>query len=478
MSSFYWYDLETFGISPQYDRVAQFAGIRTDLNLNPVSEPDMFYCKTSADTFADPEACLITGITPQECDEKGVIEKVFFNKINDLFSEPHTCVVGYNSMRFDDEFIRYGFYRNLTDPYMREWANGNSRWDLIDLLRACYALRPQGIHWPMHEQGKPSFKLTDLTEANNLTHESAHDALSDVQATIQMSRLVKLKQPELFSYDLKLRDKNHVKSLLNWQFLKPIVHVSSKIPAERGCLAIMLPLAVHPKNANGIICYDLAYNPQDLFDLDIEDIRERIFTPQQDLPEDCPRIPLKTIHANKSPFVAPLSVLKNVDLQRIALDYPLNKKHLEQFKAFGDISNKAAEVFNQPFDGESDDVDAMLYSGFFTPQDKNLFNKIRSMDISRIQPSQFEFKDKRADELLFRYIARNNPESLSVADHKRWLQGIQQRLNIRFGESGVMLFEKIKMLRQQLDESQTHQQSILDSVEKYILDLIGKLRDL
>ena len=471
MSSFYWYDLETFGISPKLDRIAQFAGIRTDLNLNPIAEADMFYCKPAMDVLVDPESCLITGITPQECQRKGMLETDFMGKINDIFTEPQTCVVGYNSIRFDDEFIRYGNYRNLIDPYMREWANGNSRWDLIDLVRACYALRPEGINWPMHEEGKPSFKLTDLTAANNMSHTAAHDALSDVQATIQVAKLIKQQQPRLFDYCLKLRNKNQVKSLLNWQLLKPIVHISSKIPAQRGCLAIMLPLAIHPTNPNGIICYDLAHAPDDLFALDVEDIRDRIFTPQSELPEDCQRIALKTIHVNKSPIVAPLSVLKGVDLARIKLDFEINKKHLAQFKQQTSIIQKVQEVFNQPYDDAGEDVDTMLYSGFFSTQDKNNFQAIRNMDITEILKSDLKFKDKRADKILQRYIARNYPDSLTPDQYTAWLADINERVTHRFGEDAQQWFAKLDLLKStsQADE----QAQILDQVEQ---DTRDKLR--
>ena len=471
MSSFYWYDLETFGISPQYDRIAQFAGIRTDLNLNPISEPDMFYCKPSLDTIADPEACLITGITPQECNEKGLLEKDFMSKIDALFTEPQTCVVGYNSMRFDDEFIRYSNYRNLIDPYLREWANGNSRWDVIDLVRACYALRPEGVNWAYHEEGKPSFKLTDITEANNMTHTSAHDALSDVEATIQVAKLIKDKQPKLFDYSLQLRKKAHVKSLLNWQIMKPIVHVSNKIPAERGCLAIMLPLAIHPTNPNGVICYDLAYDPSDLFELDVEDIRDRIFTPQSELPEDCPRIALKTIHINKSPFVSPLSVLKDVDLARIKLDYTLNKAHLEKFKSAESLIQKVQAVFNQAFDNDTDDVDCMLYSGFFSPKDKSNFDAIRKLSIEDIKSAEFSFKDKRAETLLSRYIARNFPESLSVSENTQWLADVKARINLRYDVDAKLLIDKINFLRSNTKSAE--QLHILDLVKE---DTLNKLQ--
>ncbi len=473
MSSFYWYDLETFGISPSLDRIAQFAGIRTDLDLNPIGEPDMFYCKPALDTFADPEACLITGITPQECDKKGLLEKDFMEKINNIFSEPHSCVVGYNSMRFDDEFIRYSLYRNLYDPYRREWSNGNSRWDIIDVVRACYALRPEGINWAYHEDGKPSFKLTDLTEANNMTHTAAHDALSDVEATIQVARLLKSKQPKLFDYCLQLRNKKYVQSLLNWQLMKPIVHVSNKIPAQRGCLAIMLPLAIHPTNPNGVICYDLSVNPDDLFELDVEDIRDRLYTPQEDLPEGIARIPLKTIHSNKSPIVAPLGVLKDVDLDRIKLDYAVVKENLAKFKQQESLIQKVQAVFNQAFDNDSDDVDTMLYSGFFSPQDKQNFEFIRRSSIEQIKQADLKYKDKRAQKLVARFIARNYPESLSAKENSEWINDITHRINLRFGENAVLWFEKLQMLREAQGDNEKN--SILNLVEE---DMKAKLATL
>jgi exodeoxyribonuclease-1 len=367
-------------------------------------------------------------------------------------------------MRFDDEFIRYSNYRNLIDPYMREWANGNSRWDVIDLVRACYALRPEGVNWAFHEEGKPSFKLTDITDSNNMTHTSAHDALSDVEATIQVAKLIKEKQPKLFDYSLQLRKKAYVKNLLNWQFMKPIVHVSSKIPADRGCLAIMLPLAIHPTNPNGVICYDLAFDPNDLFELDVEDIRDRIFTPQSELPEDCPRIALKTIHINKSPFVSPLSVLKDVDLSRIKLDYAVNKTHLEKFKSAESMIQKVQAVFDQTFDNDSNDVDSMLYSGFFSPQDKNNFDAIRKLSFEGIQSTEFNFKDKRAKQLLVRYLARNYPESLSNQAQEEWLKDIRQRLSIRFGIDGQMWLEKLSLIKNA--ELSNEQIKILTLVEE------------
>jgi exodeoxyribonuclease-1 len=198
--TFYFHDYETFGISPAKDRPAQFAGIRTDADFNLIGEPLVVYCKPPADYLPDPEACLITGITPQKAMKDGLCEADFIRQIHEQFATPNTCVLGYNSIRFDDEVTRYTLYRNFYDPYAYAWQNGNSRWDILDMLRACYALRPEGIEWAFDEEGKPSFRLEKLTVTNGVAHANAHDALSDVLATIEMAKRVKKAQPKLFGY--------------------------------------------------------------------------------------------------------------------------------------------------------------------------------------------------------------------------------------------------------------------------------------
>jgi exodeoxyribonuclease-1 len=351
--------------------------------------------------------------------------------------------------------------------------NGNSRWDLIDIVRATYALRPENIEWPMHEPGKPSFRLEDLAKANGLVHESAHDALSDVEATIQMAKLIQKHQPKLFEFALKLRNKDTVRSLLNWQLLQPIVHVSNKIPAERGCLALMVPLAIHPSNKNGIICYDLHHDPTDLLELEIEDIQDRIYTPTADLPEGVERVHLKTIHLNKAPFVSPISVLKGVDLKRIGFDYALCQKHLAQIKNFAGIEKKAAAVFDQPFEGNIDDVDEMIYSGFFSFKERARFEAIRQLPSEQIpwdinaSPGD-DFTDVRAATLIQRYKARNFPESLSIEQQSLWQADSLHRLEQRYGEEFSMWFDHLNALRAQ--SKSTRDQEILDQVEQFVTD--------
>ncbi|MGA7439157.1 MAG: exodeoxyribonuclease I, partial [Luteibacter sp.] len=325
--TFFWHDYETFGADPRRDRPSQFAGIRTDAHLEIVGEPVMVYCKPPRDMPPQPAACLITGIAPQRAEREGLSEADFAAVVHEQLAMPGTCGVGYNSLRFDDEFTRHLLYRNFYEPYAREYENGNSRWDLIDLVRLCQALRPDGITWPTREDGTPSFKLEHLAAANQLKQDRAHDALSDVEALIGLARLIRTHQPKLWDWYFGLRRKQRVFEMLDVAAMTPVVHVSSRYPASRQCLTVVVPLSVHPSRAGEVIVYDLSVDPTDLLSLEPGDIADRVFTSRADLPEGVERIALRTIRANHAPALAPLSVLKGVDHARLGLDMALVDRH-------------------------------------------------------------------------------------------------------------------------------------------------------
>ncbi len=427
--SFYWHDYETFGATPMVDRPVQFAGVRTDADFNIIGEPLMIFCKPTEDYLPQPDACLITGITPQQALREGVPEAEFIARIHQEMALPGTCGVGYNSIRFDDEVTRYSLYRNFFDPYAREWQNGNSRWDLIDVMRMTRALRPDGIEWPSYDDGRPSMRLEDLTAANGLSHEAAHDALSDVYATIALAKLVKQAQPKLFDYALKLRDKRVAAQMFDVAKMKPLLHVSSKYPAERFNTALIAPLAMHPVNKNAVIVYDLSIDPTPLLALNPEQIAAKLYTPTSELAEGEQRIPLKLVHLNKSPMLAPATMLNKEEAARLSIVGDDCRTHLAMLRGADGLVAKVQAVFQQSAFEPLTDPDQMLYSGgFFGESDKQAMAQIRNCAPQALAELEPMFQDARLEEMLFRYRARNYPDTLSSEDKQRWIEFCGQRL--------------------------------------------------
>ncbi|MDE1949663.1 MAG: exodeoxyribonuclease I, partial [Burkholderiales bacterium] len=361
--SFYWHDYETFGRDPRRDRPSQFAGIRTNAELDEIGEPAMWFCRPAPDFLPDPEACLLTGILPQQALERGLPEREFAARIEAELAAPGTVGVGYNSIRFDDEVTRFMFWRSLIEPYGREWQNGCGRWDLLDTVRCAWALRPEGIEWPRHDDGRPSFKLEHLTAANGLAHEAAHDALSDVRATIALARLIRQRHPRLWEFCLKLRHKDAVRAEIGID--RPFVHLSGRYPVERGCMAVVWPIGQHPTNRNELIVWDLAQDPSELVALDAAAVRQRLYTRADELPEGVTRLPIKTLHVNQSPIV--IGNLKTVApvRERWGLDIDAALRHAEKARALGrSLDPLWAEVFRRAPAAAAPDVDQDLYGGF------------------------------------------------------------------------------------------------------------------
>jgi len=417
--TFYWHDYETWGADPRRDRPCQFAGVRTDADLNEIEEPVVLYCQPPLDQLPHPEAVLVTGITPQSAAREGLREAGFATAIHRLLSEPGTCGVGYNSLHFDDDVSRHLFYRNLIDPYGREWRNGNSRWDLIDVLRLAHALRPEGLEWPRREDGTASFKLEHLSLANGIEHAQAHDALADVRATIALARRLKQAQPRLFDFALKLRDKREARALLDRG--QPLLHVSARYPAALGCIAPVFPVAPHPTNSNAVICFDLRADPAQLLDLPLDVLRARLFTPREQRAEDAERVPLKGVHLNRAPMLAPMGTLDAAMAERWRIDPAQAERHAAVIRASAPaIAERVRALFSSEPPPETD-PELQLYSGpFLSDQDRRTLDQLRQLAPEALAAARPVFQDNRLPTLLFRYRARNWPETLSPDERDEW----------------------------------------------------------
>lgn len=470
-ATIYWYDFETFGTDPRRDRPSQFAGLRTDLELNIIAEPLTLYCQPAADFLPSPVSCLITGITPQQARDEGLPEAEFITRIVGEFAKPNTCVAGYNSIRFDDEMTRQLLYRNFFDPYEREWQQGNSRWDIIDMLRLCAAVRPEGIAWPRRADGSISFRLEDLTAANGIDFGQAHDALVDVKATIAMADLVRRQQPKLYDYVFSLREKRKVAAELDLHTRKPVVHVSGMYQAEHGRLALTMPICKHPGNNNGVIVYDLRVDPDSWLHLDAGAIRRRLFSPASELQEGEERIPLKTLHINRCPIVAPAAILEPAMARRLAIDLDACRRHWQKLVEQPDLAARLQEVWCEEKHEQEQDPDFMIYSGgFFSDADKALMRTLRGTPPTDLARLDLPFRDRRLPEMLFRYRARNYPETLDEEEQQRWQRFRRQRL-----QSDAARERYQHELDEAWERAEPNQHPVLEATEEYVKDLLSEL---
>ena len=471
--SFFWHDYETFGRVPRRDRPAQFGGLRTDAELNAIAEPVMWHCQPAPDFLPDPESVLLTGILPQQALLQGLPEHRFAVAIEHELAQEGTVGVGYNSIRFDDEVTRFMFWRNLIDPYGREWQNGCGRWDLIDVVRTCWALRPEGIEWPLHQTpellGRPSFKLEHLSAANGLQHASAHDALSDVHATLALARLIRQRQPRMWEFCLKLHKKDAVVAEMGVG--RPFVHVSGRYSVERGFIAVVWPFAPHPLNKNEVIVWDLAHDPRELATLDAETVRRRLYTRQDELPAGETRLPIKTVHINKSPIVIGKLRTLGAAADRWLLDIDAAMRHAAHAAALGRTLDALWPlVFARPVPTLPVDVDEDLYGGFIGNEDRRTLHRLRELTPEQLAAKRPGFADGRLDELVFRYRARNFQHTLTEPEQARWQHHCAERLHR--GEGGALTIaaygERIDALAEAaLEQGDERSQALLEALVDY-----------
>ncbi len=415
--NFFFYDLETSGLKAREDRIMQFAGQRTDLDLNPIGEPVNILVKMTDDALPSPGAINVTKITPQQTLMDGISEAEFVKYVNEEIFIPETVAVGFNTVRFDDEFMRAIMWRNFYDPYEWEWKDGRSRWDILDLVRITRAIRPEGINWPFAEDGRPTNRLELITKLNGVSHEHAHDALSDVYATIAVARLIREKQPELFDFLFKMRNKNTIKNLVNLDNKKPFVYASGRYSSEYNKTTVAFPLT-SGRNGN-IMVYDLRY--------DLNEVLKRI--EDNELSPNCYPI-VKEFCYNKCPAIAPIGVLEKGDgWRKIGLDKETIQKNLKTLLEHPEFAEKIRDLAeSKPEFPEAAEPEAALYDGFLDDTDRIKVAAVRNADENKLADFHPDFHDPRLPELLLHYKGRNYPQSLSEQEMEKYEEYRHHRL--------------------------------------------------
>jgi len=433
--TFFFYDLETSGLNARESRIMQFAGIRTDMNLKQVGEPVNMLVRLNDDTLPSPEAIMVTGITPQHTIDDGYNEAEFSKVLaNEVFTS-ETTVVGFNNIRFDDEFIRHLFWRNFYDPYEWSWKDGRSRWDLLDVVRMTRALRPEGIEWPVDEKGVATNRLELISKINKIDHFKAHDALSDVEALIAVTRLIREKQPQLYEYLLKMRDKNEVKRLVNLDYKQPFVYVSGRLDSTYNKATVAFPLTAG-KNGN-VIIYDLRYDPTAFINMSSKDLAKKFYaTWEERQADDFEKLPVKELQYNRAPAIAPMGVLAQGNgWKKVKLDEATISKHKEILLSSPGFAENIRTLFeNREEFKRSLDPEAQLYDGFVPDIDKMRIETVRNADERQLADFHPNFTDERLSPLLLHYKARNFPKSLAEDESIAWEKWRSERITANLPE--------------------------------------------
>ena len=435
--TFFFYDLETSGLKPREDRIMQFAGQRTDMELNSVGEPVNILVKMTDDALPSPSAISVTGITPQQTLMDGISEAEFCRFVTEEVFVPETVAVGYNTVRCDDEFMRAILWRNFYDPYEWEWKDGRSRWDMLDVVRLTRALRPEGIEWPFREDGTPTNRLELITKLNGVSHEHAHDALSDVFATIAVAKLIRKKQPKLFDFLFKMREKNSVKKLVNLENKTPFVYASGRYASEFNKTTVAFPIA--PGRNGNILVYDLRYN----LDLLLDGSCRLLSSPKNDgifggpPPESSPVHEARSIFPivkelcyNKCPAVAPMAVLDiEGGWEKIGLSKDEINHNLEILLKHPEFAERVRSDYeNRPEFPPAIEPEGAIYEGFLNDTDRIKVAAVRNAEPNKLADFHPEFIDERLPELLLHYKGRNYPETLSESEAEQYEAYRQKRL--------------------------------------------------
>lgn len=460
--SYFFYDLETSGLSARDDRIMQFAGRRVDKDFNPIGEPYNLLVTLNDDTLPSPEALFVTGISPQKTVGEGYTEAQFVKIIAEEVFTPGTTAVGFNNVRFDDEFIRYTFWRNFYDPYEWSYKDGRSRWDLLDVVRLTRALRPEGIEWPVDSEGKPTNRLELLSKANDIDHANAHDALSDVDALIGITKLIADKQPQLFQYLLKLRSKKEVQNLVNLDDKKAFVYVSGRYDGEWNKATVAFPLAPAPNN--NVLVYDLRYDPSAFIDMSEDELAKIMFAPWEERrQEGFVKLPAKVLQYNRCPAVAPLGVLEQGDgWKRVGLDSGIVTKHIGILLAHPDFAERLRGLFERKREYvASTDPETQLYDGFLNDRDRLRVETVREATEQELADFHPEFIDERLESLLLHYKARNYPKTMSESEMKEWENWRAARLHRQL--PGVL-----KALQKYSSDTDADHQFMLQEIQLWI----------
>jgi exodeoxyribonuclease-1 len=415
--AFVFYDLETTGADKRFDQILQFAAVLTDDDLNVVDQFEI-RSRLLPHIVPSPGAMMVTGVRVNQLVDPSIPSHFeMCTKIHQVLSDwsPAT-MVGYNSLRFDEEFLRQAFYASLLPIYLTNTA-GNSRLDALTLVLATRAFRPEALNWPLDEDGKIRFKLDRLAPVNGFAHDNAHDALADVRATIHLTRLIKERAPDVWAAGMAYRTKAAATAYVE----REKVFVASRLRAAIQTSTLVTALAANPNQPSEVFVFDLQFDPALLTTMPEDELTELI--------AGTPR-PVTSIRLNTCPLFMPVEAVGS-----LAVGYALGMEELLRRATLvtGDAGLrqrliKVALAGRTPF-AESPHVEDQIYAGFYNRTDQALIDEFHKSDwIRRFELARL-FADQRLRTLARRLVYCEAPSVVPAKDRERYGHAIAARIS-------------------------------------------------
>ncbi len=473
MKSYLFYDLETSGLNKSFDQILQFAAIRTDIDLNEIDRYSI-NVKLRPDVIPSPYASITHRISIAES-KKGVSECMAIRHIHALLNTPGTISLGYNTLGFDDEFLRFSFYRNLLTPYTHQYSNKCNRSDILPFAVLYYLYKHESLEWPVVD-GKSSLKLEYLSAKNKLAEGRAHDAIVDVEATVELAKRF-YKEKEMWDYILGYFDKKtdkeriyqlpsafestagiHMYGLMTGikfgadnLYQAPVLYIGDSIPYSNQSLWLRLDLPElnqlnkdNIKENSRVIRKRFGESPVIL--PPVERFTNKISTERMKIVDEN----LKWLQAEKDKFYKLVSYYREFEYQ--------------------DIPNV--------------DVDAALYiNGFMTKEEQRVCNKFNQSSYDKMQDIIDEFSEGSLKELAKRVFIRNFFDEAtgdSYKDFEKYLKAVNPdnhvdaMIDFRGDKktTPVSALEDIKEIKTEcnLDDEQL---MLIEEIENYIKDRFG-----
>ena len=450
---FAFYDFETTGISPSFDQPLQFAAILVDGNFQEVERINL-RCRLSRHIIPSPYAMLVTGLKPEQLIDSNLPSLFEFSQsLSQLIRRWTPAVwIGYNSINFDEMFLRHLFYQNLHADLYATQSNGNTRFDIMKAMQIIWLKHPDLFTWPQNDKGDLVLRLDQLAPANGFSAHNAHDALGDVEATIYLAERIAEANPTLWQAMLNNRFRQQsLEHLTTFKPMEMIVRYGGQVPKSIiGCYCGQV------KGSNSMVgFFDLeAASPTEIYH-DEDALREAI--------TNSPKI-IRSVNLNAIPNLLELKTPSNQHLQsaQFIADHPdlqarISALLAERLKTMGE-----QDVYN---------VEDKIYHGFYSVSDKRLLAQFQNITWGERHQMLSQFQDQRLQELGLRLIATNVPELLTKEQLQDFENACKEKWSMQ-DETPWMSIAKFQSELDQIQEIGVYDDQTINALASFLKDWV------